>query len=347
MLVALRARGRPLTISPLRFAAHDQPEDAHEHVEKDRLLTISPLRSVAHDQPEDAHDHVKNHLEELTNDVLLIVLLELSQGSLVDVAAVSVTCRRFHDLCLANACALCAAQAEQLNAARGRVSAALEADPDPRAAPLAAVAVIAGGAGEPSRAYVRGLQSESGHCRVSSGAHCAHGLCTYRPLGLRARPGLAALLEAAADGTTPAAGVVAGALATILEAVGVPRLALARWLVLAEQPWGSSRAQLRCALYYHGGIRQIGVGRSSIGRAHAAASAFSKVLANPHANDDEKALAGTYLGSMHLDGLGVSQSTATARAFLTDAAHRGSQDAAEMLVELTSETWWPPDTRSI
>jgi hypothetical protein len=239
-------------------------------------------------------------VDQLTDDLLLIVLHELS-GSLVDVAAVSVTCRRLHELVLANANDLCAAQTERLDAARQTVNAALEADTDPRAAPLAAVARALAGepadepslarrgynlAGEPSHAraerWVRGLLS--GPCRVSDGAWCGHGLCTYRPLGPRARPGLAVLLEAAVAGATPGtqpgsegtrgagsgtqpgsevtrgagtqrqaerAGVVASALATMLEAVGAPRLALARWLVLAEQPYSSPRAQLRLALYYH------------------------------------------------------------------------------------------------
>ena len=148
------------------------------------------------------------------------------------------------------------------------------------------------------------IRDRRGPCRVADGAWCSHGLCASTPRAPRPKPGVAMLLEAAVEGLGGGARAcnAACALATVLEAAGAPRLALRQWLALAEPPAACPRAQLRVALHHHSGIRgasELRVARpdrGSTARAHAAASAFGKVGANPHARPEEAALAGTYLG---------------------------------------------------
>lgn len=297
----------------------------------------------------------------LSDDLWLVVLAQLTVTSFADAAAVSCTCRRFAQLVRANALPLVAPLAVAISTARCASDAAFEAEHGPRTAALSAIAAALSLPHiEAAERWACALQR--GRCRVSDGSWCAHGLCASVPLGPLPKPGVAALFDAASKGgggECERTAHVQRALATVLEAVGAPRLALLRWLRLAEPPFGCPRAQLRVGLYYYSGIRALTSGirdsrnlrapqpdRGTVARAHAAAGAFGKVVVNVKARDDEAALAGAYLGFMHLDALGVAQCGTAARRCFVAAAQRGSADAADMLRELDAERGWPPHARA-
>lgn len=321
-------------------------------------LLAWPKEAASAAEPEPAPPAERAGAHSLSDDLMLLVLARLAAGSFADVAAVLCTCRRFAQLVRGNALPLVAPLAGAISAARCASAAALEAEGSPRAAALGAIAaaLAARRAGATAETWVRGLQL--GPCRVCDGSWCSHGLCMAADFGPRPKPGVAALLEAAAadGGTGKAADAVGRTLATVLEAVGAPRLALLGWMELAEPPSSCPRAQLRVALHYHSGLqtarelvgarRAPKADRGCAARAHAAVGAFSKVMANERARDDEAALAGTYLGFMHLDALGVPQNDGAARRCFALAAQRGGDDAADMLRELEAERGWPPVTRA-
>ncbi|KAG8462047.1 hypothetical protein KFE25_011497 [Diacronema lutheri] len=293
-------------------------------------------------------------LDALTDDAVFLLFARLAASSLADLAAASCTCRRLARLARAHAPALLAPLADAVSAARRARPAAHEAEQGARATALAALGAALAPAADEAFAdrWMRELQR--GPCRVADGAWCSHGLCASTPRAPRPKPGVAMLLEAAVEGLGGGARAcnAACALATVLEAAGAPRLALRQWLALAEPPAACPRAQLRVALHHHSGIRgasELRVARpdrGSTARAHAAASAFGKVGANPHARPEEAALAGTYLGFMHLDALGLPKCDSAARRCFVAAARLGSVDAAEMLRELDAERGWPPFTRA-
>jgi hypothetical protein len=270
--------------------------------------------------------------------------------ALADAAAVSCTCRRLAKLSRAHAAALCAPLALALSDARRATHASAEAQDEcaPCAAARDAVCAVLGA--QWRVALLRGP------CRKADGAWCNHGLCASDHRA-RARPGLSTLFDdacaPAAAGSDASVAAALRASATLLEVLGAPRLALARWQRLAQPPHCCPRALLRVALHFHGGIRGVRAlaagslaPRSGLGCAHAAVSSFGRVLASADARDDEAALAGTYLGFMHLDGLGVPQCDAAAWRAFSAAAQRGSADAAEMLCELELSRGWPPSTRA-